>query len=109
MGVLEPKRAQSKPPKKLARRRDQPLNLGQDEEDEDAEEQQVEDDEDKPAARKPDEDEEPEEVEPDPDETYEDDEDEMAGDYNAEGYFSGGEGDDDDVAMGADDGGADFD
>ena len=60
--------------------------------------------------RKPDEDEEPEEAEPDPDETFEDDEDEMAGDYNAETYFDDGEGEEDDLAMGGgDDGGADFD
>ena len=58
--------------------------------------------------RKPDEDEEPEEAEPDPDENFEEDEDEMAGDYNAEGYFSGGEREDDDLAMGADDGGGDL-
>lgn len=33
----------------------------------------------------------------------------MAGDYNAEAYFSGGEGDGEDADMGGDDGGADFD
>ncbi|KAL9083834.1 MAG: hypothetical protein Q9159_005559 [Coniocarpon cinnabarinum] len=61
-----------------------------------------------PSRRKLDEDEEPEEAEEDPDDNFEEDDEDMAGDYNAEGYFSGGEGDEDDGALGGDEGAIDF-